>query len=53
MDVIGGLEIQESMRVTDELRKRSLKECKQAGRQKKRPALNFSIKRISHFSAAP
>jgi hypothetical protein len=43
MNAIGGLEIQESMRAADELRKRSLKECKQAGRHKKRPALNFSI----------
>jgi hypothetical protein len=49
----GGLEIQGSMQAAEELRKRSLKGCKQAGRHKKRPALNFSIKRISHFAATP
>src|SRR5262245_46910509 len=53
IDVTGGLEIQGSMRAADELRKRSLKGCKQAGRHTKRPALNFSIKRISHFAATP
>jgi hypothetical protein len=39
MEVAGGLEIQGSMRAADELRKRSSRSYRQAGRHKKRPAL--------------
>src|SRR5215470_519103 len=50
MNVRGGLEIQGSMRAADELRKRSLKRCEQAGRHKKRPALNFPTRPAAFYA---